>query len=171
MSKKVSKVLKRNWNVAVVILSVILSVIIVAAPWDTRVARATEKEEVPNREREQNKGPEGAVDSHAAHVRSHFQDPEMDFVFGSLVLGATVNHGCEFGEAFYTAANIKDGDASSWQEQWIRTARLVEARGEKSLVAGHPVSAREQFQRSSYYYRASLVSMLPDDPRFRETGQ
>jgi len=111
-----------------------------------------------------------AVDPHAAHVRFHFQDLEMDFVFGSLILGSAPNHGCEIGEAFYTAANIKDGDASSWQEQWIQTARLVEARGERSLAKGHKVSAREQFQRASYYYRAALVSMLPDDPRFKETA-
>jgi len=32
------------------------------------------------------------------------------------------------------------------------------------------VSAQEQFQRASYYYRTALVSMLPDDPRLRETA-
>lgn len=111
--------------------------------------------------------PEQAVDPHAAHVRFHFQDLEMDFAFGSLILGATSNSGCEIGEAFATAANIKDGDASSWQEQWIKTAGLVEARGETALAGGHAVSAREQFQRASYYYRAAMVSMLPDDPRLK----
>ena len=114
--------------------------------------------------------PERAVDPHAAHSRFHFNDPEMDFAFGSLVLGATVNHGCEIGEAFFTAANIKDGQASSWQEQWQKTARLVEARGEKALAAGHKVSACKQFQRASYYYRAALVSMLPGAPRFKEVA-
>ena len=58
----------------------------------------------------------------------------MDFAFGSLILGATVNQGCEIGEAFFTAACINDGDAVSWQEQWIKTARLVEARGERALA-------------------------------------
>ena len=48
-----------------------------------------------------------AVDPHAAHSRFHFTDPEMDFTFGSLMLGATVNHGREIGEAFFTTANIK----------------------------------------------------------------
>jgi len=114
--------------------------------------------------------PERAVDPHAAHVRFSFQSPEMDFVFGSLILGATRNGGCEIGEAFSTASLIKDGDAASWQEQWLRTARLVEGRGEKALAAGHPVSARDQFFRASYYYRAALVSMLPDDPRLRESA-
>jgi hypothetical protein len=95
----------------------------------------------------------------------------MDFVFGALVLGAAVNHGCEIGEAFNTAMNIKDGDAASWQEEWLKTARLVAARGERSLAGGHRESARDQLQRASYYYRAALVSMLPDDPRFVETAE
>jgi pimeloyl-ACP methyl ester carboxylesterase len=110
---------------------------------------------------------ERSVDPHKAHFRFHFEDPEMDFVFGSLILGAAVNHGCEIGEAFATAARIKDGDALSWQKQWIATAGLVEARGERSLAAGHTVSARDQFLRACYYYRAALVSMLPDDPRLK----
>ncbi|MHC1743240.1 MAG: carboxylesterase family protein [Syntrophobacteraceae bacterium] len=119
---------------------------------------------------EQHVADEHKVDPHAAHVRFRFQDQEMDFVFGSLILGATANKGCEIGEAFRTAADITDGDAASWQEAWIRTARLVEVRGEQSLAHGHAVSARDQFQRASNYYRAALVSMLPDDPRFRETA-
>jgi len=90
-------------------------------------------------------------DPHKAHLRYHFQDPDMDFNFGSLALGATVNHGCEIGEAFRTAANIKDGDAASWQAEWARTASLVAARGEHSLARGHKVSARDQLQRASNY--------------------
>jgi hypothetical protein len=132
------------------------------------VVCAAEKKDVLNSKADKNKAPERAVDPHAAYVRYHFQDLEMDFVFGSLILGAAVNHGCEIGEMFQTAAGIKDGDASSWQAEWIKTARRVEARGEQSLSGGHTVSARDQFQRASYYYRAALVSMLPDDPRFRE---
>ncbi|MGV8059444.1 MAG: alpha/beta hydrolase [Smithellaceae bacterium] len=112
-----------------------------------------------------------AFDAHESYVRYHFQDPDMDFTFGSLVLGATGNHGVEIGEAFRTAANIKDGDAASWQTEWIKTARLVETRGEKSFASGHKVSARDQFQRASYYYRIGLLGMMPDDPRLWETAQ
>jgi pimeloyl-ACP methyl ester carboxylesterase len=112
-----------------------------------------------------------AVDPHAAHIRYHFDDLEMDFVFGSLILGATMNRGCEIGEAFETASRIKDGDAASWQEEWLKTAKLVEARGERSLARGHRVSARDQLQRASYYYGAARVSMLPTDPRFRPTAE
>ena len=113
---------------------------------------------------------EGSVDPHAAYVRYHFQDKEMDFVFGSLLLGASLNQGFEIGEAFYTATNIKDGDAASWQEEWIKTARLVESRGRESLNRGHKASARQQFLRASYYYRAALISMHPKDERFKATA-
>lgn len=122
-------------------------------------------------QQERNKEVKISVDPHSANMRFHFQDQEMDFVFGSVILGAAINRGCEIGEAFRTAAAIKDGDAASWQEEWTRTARLVEARGEASLAKGHKVSAREQLQRASFYYRASLISMLPDDALFRQNAR
>lgn len=111
-----------------------------------------------------------AVDPHAAHVGFHFQDKEMDFVFGSLILGAAGNGGCEVGEAFATAARIKDGDAASWQAEWISTARMVEERGEAALRRGHVISARQQFLRASYYFRAAMISMLPDDSRLKDVA-
>lgn len=114
------------------------------------------------------KTPKDTVDPHAAPSRVYFQDPEMDFVFGSLILGAAPNHGCEIGEAFAAAEAVTDGDAASWREQWIALARLVEARGERAWGKGHSTSAREQFLRASYYYRAALVGMLSDDPLLME---
>ncbi|HOT77588.1 MAG TPA: hypothetical protein PK467_17505 [Candidatus Wallbacteria bacterium] len=44
----------------------------------------------------------------------------------------------------------------------------MEARGLKSLIHGHKVSAREQLSSAAYYYRISLLAMLPDDPGFKE---
>jgi hypothetical protein len=151
-------------------VGMILSFIVLTGYWGTSFVCAAEKKEVLNSKPEQNKPPEKAVDPHVGYFRFYFQDEKMDYIFGSVILGATVNHGCEIGEAFYTASKIKDGDAASWQAEWIKTARLVEARGEKSLAGGHIVSARDQLQRASYYYHAALVSMPPDDPRFKETA-
>ena len=110
-------------------------------------------------------------DAHDTGVKYHFNDTDMDFNFGTLVLGSTVNHGVEIGEAFYTASKIKDGDAASWQDEWYKIAGLSEARGLKSLKEGHKVSARDQFSRASYYYRISLLAMLPDDPRLKERAK
>ena len=115
-------------------------------------------------------GQDDQFDAHAAHTRTYFHDDEMDFAF-TLILGATMNHGCEVGEAFYTAGQIKEGDSASWQDAWIKTAERVEARGLSALASGHQVSASEQLRRASYYYRAALISMNPTDPRFKELGQ
>jgi len=41
----------------------------------------------------------------------------------------------------------------------------------KSLAAGHQVSARDQLLRAAYYYRVSLLAMLPDNPRLKERAQ
>jgi pimeloyl-ACP methyl ester carboxylesterase len=113
---------------------------------------------------------EGDFDPHAAYSQLHFQDQEMDFAF-AFILGATINGGCEIGEAFATVSNVKEGVAASWQEEWIKTAELVEARGQESLKNGHGVTARDQLQRAGYYYRAALISMLPTDPRFLPTAK
>ena len=107
-------------------------------------------------------------DAHASTFSYYFNDDDMDFHFGNLILGSTVNHGAEIGEAFFAASEIEDGDAASWQNEWYELAGRVEARGEQSLAEGHVVSARDQFQRAAYYYRISLLSILPDDPRLEE---
>ncbi|MHC1711611.1 MAG: alpha/beta hydrolase family protein [Solidesulfovibrio sp.] len=111
-----------------------------------------------------------SFDAHATTFNYFFKDGDMDFHFGNLVLGSAVNGGVEIGEAFYAASRIKDGDAASWQQQWSELAALAEARGEKSLAAGHKTSARDQFLRAAYYYRISLISMLADNPAFKERG-
>ena len=152
----------------VLAVAVIFMVSVVLTNGGTGVSYAAGKKETSKTESVRSKEPKQVFDAHEASVRYHFKDPDMDFTFGSLVLGATVNHGCEIGEAFRTAANIKAGDAASWQEEWAKTARLVEARGEHSLAGGHKVSARDQFQRASYYYRVALLAIMPDDPRLRE---
>ncbi|TVR02476.1 MAG: alpha/beta hydrolase [Desulfovibrionales bacterium] len=109
-------------------------------------------------------------DMHATAFSYFFQDGDMDFHFGNLVLGSAVNGGVEIGEAFYAASHIEDGDAASWQREWSELAGRVQARGEMSLAAGHTVSARDQLLRAAYYYRISLISMLPDNPAFQKQG-
>lgn len=108
-------------------------------------------------------------DAHKPSAKLHFDDTEMDFAL-VLIVGATMNHGAEIGEAFYTAAQIKEGNASSWQAEWIKMAEKVQARGEESLAGGHKVSARAQFMRACGYFRGALVSMMPDDARFKDTA-
>ncbi|NCC97712.1 MAG: alpha/beta hydrolase, partial [Synergistales bacterium] len=113
---------------------------------------------------------EKAWDAHESHTKMHFDDNEMEFTL-ALILGATSNSGCEIGEAFVTAGRIVEGDSESWHREWVKTAELAETRGLRSLSGDHRVSAREQFMRASYYYRAALIGMLPDDPRFERTAE
>jgi pimeloyl-ACP methyl ester carboxylesterase len=103
-------------------------------------------------------------DAHATTFNYFFNDGDMDFHFGNLVLGSAVNGGVEIGEAFYAASRIQDGDSASWQREWSELAERAEARGLKSLTAGHSVSARDQLLRAAYYYRLSILGMLPDNP-------
>jgi hypothetical protein len=111
-----------------------------------------------------------AFDAHATTFHYFFKDGDMDFHFGTLVLGAAVNGGLEIGEAFYAASHVTDGDAATWHAQWADLSDRVAARGEASLAAGHPVSAREQLLRAANYLRISLVSMPPDNPEFLKRG-
>jgi len=131
---------------------------------------AAQKQKAAGEQATQESGQKKDFDAHDMSIRYHFSDTDMDFHFGTIVLGSTVNHGAEIGEAFYAASQIKDGDAASWQEQWFKLAQRAEARGEKSLTGGHKISAREQLLRAAYYYRFAVISMLPTDPRFKETA-
>ena len=109
-------------------------------------------------------------DAHATTFRYYFQDGDMDFHFGNLILGAVRNGGGEIGEIFYAASRIKDGDADSWHSEWADLAKRVEARGDASLAGGHKVSARGQYLRAAYYYRISLISMTQDNPGLEKRG-
>ncbi len=109
-------------------------------------------------------------DMHATEFSYFFEDGDMDFHFGNLILGSVSNGGAEVGEAFYAASQIIDGDAASWQREWLALAERVEARGRESLAGEHMVSARNQLLRAVNYYRFSVISMLPDNPLFKPTS-
>ena len=155
--------LRKVWKKAAGVLALLL----VAGAAGLGCAEAAGK----NPEADKTGETKAVFDAHGTGVRYHFTDTDMDFNFGALVLGAAVNHGVEIGEAFNTAARIKDGDAASWQEEWFKMAQRAENRGMESLAAGHRVSARDQLQRAAYYYRLSLLAMLPDDVRMRQRAE
>jgi pimeloyl-ACP methyl ester carboxylesterase len=154
-----------------IVVALFLASVVLTGYRGIDTAFAEQKKKVASKKAAQGQEQKKVFDAHDTGVRYHFNDTDMDFNFGTLVLGSTVNHGVEIGEAFYTASKIKDGDAASWQEEWFKMACLAEARGEKSMAAGHKVSARDQFQRASYYYRISLLSILPYDPHLKERAQ
>jgi alpha-beta hydrolase superfamily lysophospholipase len=85
------------------------------------------------------------------------------------VLGATAYGGADIGEVLTTAQAITAGDYDSWHDQWLATADRVAAEAEKSLAAGHLVSARDGLMRASNYYRSAdfYLHANPADPRIR----
>ena len=63
--------------------------------------------------------------------------------------------GADIGEVIVTTAQIPEGDEDAWTAAWKATAERTAHRGEDSLEAGDPVSAREAFFRASSYYRSA----------------
>ncbi len=104
-------------------------------------------------------------DAHRAYTEYHFKNEEMDFAFQWL-LGSIPNGGAEVGEAFYVAGSIEDGNPESWQKEWEEMAIRKETRAKEALEKGHKITARENYLKTSNYYRTALVSMLPDNPKF-----
>ena len=78
-------------------------------------------------------------DMHAPYVHYHFAAPDMDFTFGSMVLGATSNGGCETDGAFYVASKITDGSAARWQKQrGTASASGGNCWGPPTVICCHP---------------------------------
>ncbi len=77
--------------------------------------------------------------------------------------------GAEIGECFETAARITKTNGEVWHREWLSTAERVEALAATSAVAGHVVSARNAYLRSSNYYRTAAIFLMgaPVDDRFR----
>jgi hypothetical protein len=75
--------------------------------------------------------------------------------------------GADLGEVLATADRITDGDQASWHRAWKGTAGRVAELGERSLAAGHRVTARDSLLRASNYYRNAAAFVLDnpaDDP-------
>jgi alpha-beta hydrolase superfamily lysophospholipase len=90
------------------------------------------------------------------------------FSFETLRTTGFANYfGADLGEVLATAGQIRDGDEAGWHQAWKATARRVAELGERSLAAGHPVTARENLLRASNYYRNAAAFLLDnpaDDP-------
>jgi alpha-beta hydrolase superfamily lysophospholipase len=90
------------------------------------------------------------------------------FSFETLRTTGFANYfGADLGEVLATASRITDGDEASWHAAWTATARRVAELGERSLAAGHRITARENLLRASNYYRNAAAFLLDnpaDDP-------
>lgn len=104
-------------------------------------------------------------------VHYHFQTPAFEFVF-QWILGVGSNGGSEVGECFYAASQVRENDPESWLLAFESMADGVKKKADRSLKAGHKVSARESYLRAYTYYRAAHTFISPFDkdrlvPRWR----
>jgi hypothetical protein len=85
----------------------------------------------------------------------------------TATLGYAFYGGSEPGEVLATVRKIREGDAESWHREWNTTADRLFELAEKSVAAGHRVSAREAYLRACIYYHASFVFLFgtPVDQR------
>jgi hypothetical protein len=85
----------------------------------------------------------------------HFTDD--DFQFGlEVALGGTYRQAADVGEVLTTAGRIKDGDASSWVQEWTITAGAAWAAGRQAQAAGSRASALAFYRRAATYYATAL---------------
>ncbi len=96
-----------------------------------------------------------------------FDHRDMDFYL-SWVLGREVYDGSDREECLRVAAQIKDGDAASWQQAWRPLANQTEAAAQAALKRGEREAACKLFLRACTYHRAPLFIMGPAHPDFRE---
>jgi alpha-beta hydrolase superfamily lysophospholipase len=85
----------------------------------------------------------------------------------TATLGYAFYGGSEPGEVLATVRRIREGDAESWHREWNTTADRLFESAEKSVAAGHRVSARQAYLRACIYYHASFVFLFgtPVDQR------
>ncbi|MBN2733409.1 MAG: alpha/beta fold hydrolase [Methanomicrobiaceae archaeon] len=101
-----------------------------------------------------------------------FTDQEFAFEL-QRTLGASYSGEADIGECLATASRIKEGDFESWYNEWKKTADNFKTAGDKSLAAGHRVSAMESYYRAATYYRTAefFLHGNPADPRIVETWE
>lgn len=100
---------------------------------------------------------------------------DQAFKFETLrAAGFAADAGADIGEVIVTTAQIPEGDEDAWTAAWKATAERIATRGEDSLEAGDPVSAREAFLRASSYYRSAEFYRRQDplnDPQVLELSR
>ncbi|MDP2797540.1 MAG: alpha/beta fold hydrolase [Methanoregula sp.] len=99
-----------------------------------------------------------------------FKDPEFAFELKRTLAAAYAGE-ADIRECLATASRITEGDFESWYSEWKKTADHFRAEGNKSLAAGHNVTAREAYYRAATYYRTAefFLHGNPSDPRIVET--
>lgn len=107
-----------------------------------------------------------------APMQVKFEDPQFSFQL-LRTLGSAASRQADVGECLAVADRIASGDFDSWEREWSRAARRIEATADACLAKGHEVSASEAYFRATNYYRAAEFYLHgdADDPRILELSQ
>ena len=101
-------------------------------------------------------------------MRLVFDDPDLD---GQLQRSVTKdNFGmANAGECLVIAAQVSEGDTSSWYPAFADFAETLRATADRAASRGHRVSAREAYLRACEYYRNAFFYERADlaNPRLR----
>jgi len=99
-----------------------------------------------------------------------FSDQEFAFELKRTLAAAYAGE-ADIEECLATASRIREGDFERWYAEWKKTADHFRAEGDKSLAAGHNVTAREAYYRAATYYRTAefFLHGNPSDPRIPDT--
>ena len=80
-------------------------------------------------------------------------------------LGVASMGGAGVGECLAAVQRIRRNDVESWTREFGALADRLVREAESSLKDGDPVSAAEQLQRASTYYRVGAFYLSSEDPR------
>lgn len=103
-------------------------------------------------------------------TKIHFDHKDMDYYL-SWVMGREIYAGSRADECLATAARIDNGDAQSWQREWLALAQQVEGEAQRALQQGQSDLARLRFFCACTYYRAPLFLMSAQNDAFHPTVQ
>ncbi|WP_100487787.1 alpha/beta hydrolase family protein [Sporolactobacillus pectinivorans] len=73
--------------------------------------------------------------------------------------------GAEIGEVQTITNQIKEGDFTSWYNEWYGMAERVNQLADQSMKGHHFVSAKEAFLRASNYFRAAEFFLKNNEPK------
>jgi hypothetical protein len=105
-----------------------------------------------------------------SQTKLYFDHKDMDYYLAWIV-GRALYEGSDPVECFDVAARIINGDAASWQREWLALAQRVEAQAQTALNRGELEAARRLYLRACTYYRAPLFLMKRQAAAFESQQQ
>lgn len=100
--------------------------------------------------------------------RIRFRDDDTDFYF-LIPLAFQIERGSAIGECFDVASRIKEGDPTSWAQEWAGYAERIEAIAEQCEQQQARISAGEAYLRAFTYYRTAIMGQQPSQHNSRIT--